>query len=657
MERYPPDVILRRMSLFYFALLTATTLSACGDTSPPLVIRRVLVTEAKTTCGNPKESSAELPDGQYTQRITFMHRPEKLVGHGNINDYELVCDVVLDPNQPVQPSTFSVPVDDQLDQIAIRVEAFDGTSLVYAGQTDEVNLRDTSATILLHRANAQSCDYQSQHVRAFHTSTLLPNGQVLVVGGLAGRPGSETILSDNIPGQPIVEVFDTRTLAWSTVTGSVPPRAFHAALLLPSPAEGPYRILLIGGLFAEKATTPLAHPLAAGRPFVITPDEQAQPGELALLTYNPGSESKVPSVMYSAIEGPASLFPGVAISADGTRLLVTGGAESYVANGATKGFATTSTKRTHTIDLTTEIPNTIRSDTSLRVRVGHQVARLESGLYVAIGGNMDGDEQTLTTQLADLDNLTDPPSTTSLEVQSSAPAFASLTPIGITDQDLKNDSPAPSLLWAGGFSLSRGETPFFRFAQQLQTNPLYLVRRESNTTLKASTNDGQDLFVPAGYHAAIRLADGSVLLSGGNRASAQCILPNGSQRQTAFCPNEQLVVYRLDANTLISDAGQLSLKTPRFGHTATRLLDQQVLFVGGLSVNNDTQIEVTNAAEIYSPRTGVAAEDTPFQREPGVSRKPCPDEDGNIAHHAQSLTVTTNMLTSPSLTIGSRLTK
>lgn len=73
-----------------------------------------------------------------------------------------------------------------------------------------------------------------QHPRAWHTSTVLPDGRVMILGGL-GKNGK--IVST-------VELFDPTTQAFETLAGTrLTPRAYHTATLL---TDG--RVLIAGGL-------------------------------------------------------------------------------------------------------------------------------------------------------------------------------------------------------------------------------------------------------------------------------------------------------------------------------------------------------------------------------------------------------------------------
>jgi hypothetical protein len=81
--------------------------------------------------------------------------------------------------------------------------------------------------------------------RALHTATALADGSVLVMGGMAtaADPDAEPVLSD------VVERFDPATGTFSEAGTLAEPRAGHTATLLP---DG--RILVVGGITAAGAT-------------------------------------------------------------------------------------------------------------------------------------------------------------------------------------------------------------------------------------------------------------------------------------------------------------------------------------------------------------------------------------------------------------------
>lgn len=106
--------------------------------------------------------------------------------------------------------------------------------------------------------------------RAEHTATLLPDGKVLVAGGVADNREEEALAS--------AELYDSGTGKW-TATGSMTrPRAQHTATLL---ADG--RVLVTGGMCDGRYTT--------GCP----PDEDPTGAMAAAEIYDPGTGKWTPT--------------------------------------------------------------------------------------------------------------------------------------------------------------------------------------------------------------------------------------------------------------------------------------------------------------------------------------------------------------------------
>ena len=93
---------------------------------------------------------------------------------------------------------------------------------------------------MIYQANAERYDPASNTwsaaaslatARGYHTATLLPSGQVLVVGGF------------NSSGyQASAELYDPANNTWSAAASLATARAYHTATLLPSG-----QVLVVGG--------------------------------------------------------------------------------------------------------------------------------------------------------------------------------------------------------------------------------------------------------------------------------------------------------------------------------------------------------------------------------------------------------------------------
>jgi N-acetylneuraminic acid mutarotase len=78
----------------------------------------------------------------------------------------------------------------------------------------------------------------------WHSASLLPDGTVLLAGGVNGDPdiGAGTIASDRARSLASADRYDPRTRSWSASTAMSQARALHAAVTLP---DG--RVLVFGG--------------------------------------------------------------------------------------------------------------------------------------------------------------------------------------------------------------------------------------------------------------------------------------------------------------------------------------------------------------------------------------------------------------------------
>ncbi len=126
--------------------------------------------------------------------------------------------------------------------------------------------------------------------RNWHTSTLLPDGRVLLTGG--ARQYSDTAFSG---ATNQVELWDPRTGTWTTGAAGVQPRLYHStALLLPDAT-----VLVAGGgapgpltqLNAEIYRPPylFRNGAVAARPLVVSAPASLTPGEALRLQVGDGS--------------------------------------------------------------------------------------------------------------------------------------------------------------------------------------------------------------------------------------------------------------------------------------------------------------------------------------------------------------------------------
>lgn len=640
------------------AVLLVLLLGGCPEKQEPFTFRLWTVRQPadgpSTGCGKASETVSELRENTYTLRLTFMQRArdeagaELITDSDNLRKSKLICDLQVNPQQAVEFLVDKQPGEPE-NLFDVQVEAYSDNQLNYVGRIFDVDMSKESSPVYLRptiqnnpdASNAGfSCVDDIRSYRAFHSATLLPNGQVILIGGLfAGKVAAALDTNnDKALATGSVEIYDPNTLSFYLTNETIPPRAFHHAQLLPSPPHGPYEILLIGGVQPANEGTPAFGLKTGGTakspsfPFLFSPYEDdtdpaknATAAPLAIVTYIPSTNVNDLSISYQELEESpvSSMFPATAMGPGSDGIALSGGASAYSTTG---GF--TGVKQALWVELKDRIgrqdadPQVLRSAPMTNTRVGHSMARLGSGRYIILGGHMDGNDA----DVAESFTLGSSTSFTPFTFASGAPSTAwhTLTPIGGTDQDLSQGDPGlpGTALWAGGYVLYQSGN--MRIADKNpQKKALQLIRDGSPPSIvDVAGTTALGHFVSVGYHDAIRLYDGSVVLSGGNGTCTE-----------AFCPSDQLKIYSFDTpqGLPILRQGIPPMRRSRLGHRMTRLLDNTILITGGITLVSRTNPqgqeveapELIKAAEVFNPRRAADLEDFPFNRQPMQIQKAC----------------------------------
>jgi hypothetical protein len=229
---------------------------------------------------------------------------------------------------------------------------------VVAGQNTEVD-------VLMTKPGQISCPRSPQTTpRAFHTATVLPDGRVIIVGGI------QEVADTNICGGCIkltaraeVELYDPGKGSFHAVGSLAQGRLFHTATALP---DG--RVLVAGGT-AEAIIDP-------NQPFPIRPTGPWESVEV--IDPDSGTISQVGSdPAGSRVFHTATLLP------DGNVLLA-GGVPGQIQAGNDLSNALSST----TICASTNLA-CVQGPTMKRPRAGHVAFLLESGQLILWGGSVN----------------------------------------------------------------------------------------------------------------------------------------------------------------------------------------------------------------------------------------------------------------------------
>jgi hypothetical protein len=591
---------------------------SCGSQKPPALTVKLAHAAANGLCfpAGPRPSDEALTSAQISLlRLTVRaHAPGDATG-------SFQCDRVL--NVPGDQPELQLPADGE-QSVDLYGEAFlqataddpDTATVgpwrrVATGSLVGVDVHGTTlATLRLYPSRDFRCvDARLGQARAFHSATPLPNGQVLIVGGLVASPSDaaqEVVQNNAFFVTSSIELYDPADgsftpLADPGITG----RAFHSATLL---GQGPpYQILLIGGVASADPTgqmpqlepnTGAAQDAARFAPeipgLVPTPlPTIAAPPEL--LVFDPSTKTltlgtPVPRIPPGAFHGTAPLSDGVAV-AGGMNWGAMGTPDLSQANLL---YATSGTQ-VHAAQLSTQ-------------RIGTTLSLLGGDQALVWGGELTA---------TDLVGKPTPPGDLITGLSSPAPMALSLMPgtqprtLFHTATTFSVGAMSASVLVTGGFLLQSGSVAI---QPPPGSSSLFVLTTSGQTVTPAPvgldgyvadpTCNDPNRYRPAGYESALALAgrDGEVLVGGGSPSFGACNDCETGTIQGPLCSLHQASLFQPPATL-----SQLPpMQVGRFGHTSTPLLDGTVLIAGGVELPaGATAARLVGDAEVYNPRARV----------------------------------------------------
>lgn len=559
-------------------------------------------------------------DGVRVVRITFF---DARAGEPSVESF--ICDRLVAADEGGQTFYIDAPRDALLH---IQVEAFgstqegaDATHLIASGSLANVPFDDPKEAprVFLPMAGRLGCALGTMNqARAFHSTTALPGGHALVVGGLVASSGGDNVVTDG-RGMLLtdsVEFYDAATGRFTTVEvqgAAGVKRAFHRAHLLQGANAEEARVLLLGGI--GQGTVPEGDGVVKIRqgpehPFRVSPVAGAAPAAARLLTVD--LTSRPPTITRSEeglADWPAAYFqsgatygqqgPVVAGGATATSSVPVGSFMKY--DGIDLGFPDSGEHH--------PAPGTL-----LTPRVGLSLSTITPATALAWGGNLDQPDGLGT--LAELITISPaPPSATALTYDAASSTAASPVPTVFHTATVLDGG---DVLITGGFAIEAGIA-----LDPADASPIHRVVLEDETF--AMHGQPADGFVPVGYHAAVRLADGRVLITGGTprrQSSGSCMTWTCSLGQ-AFLYTPAVLPTQPGTLEPLPDEG---LVVPRFGHRMVLLESNLVLVTGGLRQDDGT-LYTEASAEIFNSADASAMSDVPLGRDPATLYSPdseCP---------------------------------
>ena len=601
--------MLRRLRYLLLVLLPLAA-SACADKKGPPI--RVAI--AHDTGGGDRcvPSDGKIPDVPIGPATNITHLRISARVHGSKDPSgSFLCDRVIGIND--QPF-LELPVAGN-ESYDLFVEGFQklATDDGHNGQVGSfrriadgsllgVDVKSgTAGPLRMYRTESFGCvDSRLKQARAFHTATLLPNGQVLITGGLvadASDVTKEQITNDDLYLTGSTEIYDPATGTFKDLSDASPTlRAFHSAVLIKD--SPPYEILLVGGITTDMPSMP-----------ALASNSSSQGEGTRLVGRLAGASAGLPTHAASA--------QVLTYTPDGTPLArrdVAGyTAAAYQASAALQGQLIAAGGSNYHSDGTLDLAQAQEIALSngdqapkkgmlSTVRVGASLTPLFNDTSALVWG---GNETPMPGQAAA--DLVGMPGTAPMGVGVMVPG-ASLTQHH-TATLFASDATTANVLVTGGFEIISGRLALQPVAgvgsvgvvTVAGTSVTFAPVTLAGTFAVDPTCTNPNRYRPAGWESAVRIPEtGEILITGGAPRTGASGCNDCDSGDALLCSSHQAARF--------TPPGTLSNFSPlligRFGHTMSVLRDGTILVVGGISRPAGGPRTVADA-EVFSPRTTV----------------------------------------------------
>ncbi len=479
--------------------------------------------------------------------------------------------------------------------------------------------------ILLYPTERFRCaDSRLKTARAFHSATLLPNGNVLIIGGVVASPTDPTAetldVSERLYLTASTELYDASTGQVTPVAdlGPTTLRAFHHATVLNS--QPPYQILLVGGITTTDPANEVLAPNSGGLVGRLQNFDIANPPGMKILvthaaaaeivTYDPVMGITAHQAL-PAYDMPGAFQAGFEQSGGG---LVTAAGVNYDSNG--------NTVTVNQIGVQTAADQP-RFGTNVDQHLGATLSPVGNANALLWGGGAEPLSMTnpnIGEFLSGIDTGTITSTVIAMQPGVAQTQFHTATA-------LAPDANGTSVLVAGGFVVesthnNRQAPPANQALVLVNVNatgtigPITPVTLAGGYTFDPACADSAR-YRPAGYQAAtlLKRGDGNerVLLTGGahsfyNDPVAMVCNDCDSGLSDVMCALSEASLFNRSSGVQPTVE---NMQIGRFGHTATVLRDGNVLIAGGIGrLTGANEPRTIGDLEVFNPRLQTPPFDT-----------------------------------------------
>ena len=262
----------------------------------------------------------------------------------------------------------------------VMVTGVDGARTLWRGLARGIAVKSgktSEITLLMTRiANVTCARSLMASGRAFHSASVLPDGRVLLIGGVSesrattcsdGSSGCTTLLATDQ-----AELFDPSTGQFAATGSLKHARAFHTAVVLPNG-----RVIVVGGAASALVDAHAALPMIPSRSVSII--EAYDPGSAAF--YEIGQDS-------DAGQETGRNFAAGILLADG-RALISGGIPEQALTTAAGNVRMEALRSSLLCESTSDNASCVSGPALAMRRFGHAMVALLDGSILLVGGSVE----------------------------------------------------------------------------------------------------------------------------------------------------------------------------------------------------------------------------------------------------------------------------